>query len=739
MKKCFIYVTALLMMGGTFTGCLDNDEPAGIEQMRGAKAEFYKAQAAVKNAEVAIKEAEAQYKMAQAQQEQAKAKIAELKLAVKQAESDKEIARLNGEMEVVKEEQAKALLEAQKNTAIAQYNYDLAIKQLGFLKNQINGTYAEMLDEVTEDLKASMDKIVGYKNNIMDEQRKLMIFTAGADSAYVTALLSNEIIVKEQTLASKEKDLEKVKTIVGIPVGEWEAQGEELKAGMAALKLSIDSLNLEIAKLENNKAPWNEKLTETDRKLNEDVRPLEMKVPAAIQDQFVQNVLMNSAFDLLGCYEYADGEYALVGGEQLKIVEYRNIHGEGNLVLTYVNENLPDFLEAVKNMIISPEDYAWETERLKTLKGNMDNQNRLYADALVKWQTAGEKYIAARDAYFIDQNHDVRTKAQEALKTYQDSKKETADKNTLIAVLKDYYTKRMALDSVAPKYLNDMVVNVIKADNLETILTALNEDQLLGDASILGTDGNEDAGACGAFYAACKYLWGENSDGILNRLTPFTEEDFENGDYNPLPASSQEEPFAYWAFKYTSDYEELKNKIDNQDAWNALYNELSALNDHLAQEVKDLNAERRSYAAEVDAIDLAGEMLERKQSDLETSKGVYDRILGVIRDYFNDVNQENPSEAYDEALENLKVLIATKETEVLNANKTLKEAKAALEAWEQGLDTDAVDGGVKAVIAQMESNIEYYQMMLAAEQKQFEAYTAQKDALLEVLLGESYE
>lgn len=30
----------------TFTGCIDNDEPAGIEQLRGAKAEFIKAKAA---------------------------------------------------------------------------------------------------------------------------------------------------------------------------------------------------------------------------------------------------------------------------------------------------------------------------------------------------------------------------------------------------------------------------------------------------------------------------------------------------------------------------------------------------------------------------------------------------------------------------------------------------------------------------------------------------------------------
>ena len=48
MRK-WTYLVAALLVGGattTFTGCIDNDEPAGIEQLRGAKAEFIKAKAA---------------------------------------------------------------------------------------------------------------------------------------------------------------------------------------------------------------------------------------------------------------------------------------------------------------------------------------------------------------------------------------------------------------------------------------------------------------------------------------------------------------------------------------------------------------------------------------------------------------------------------------------------------------------------------------------------------------------
>lgn len=44
MRK-WTYLVAALLVGGattTFTGCIDNDEPAGIEQLRGAKAERQK-------------------------------------------------------------------------------------------------------------------------------------------------------------------------------------------------------------------------------------------------------------------------------------------------------------------------------------------------------------------------------------------------------------------------------------------------------------------------------------------------------------------------------------------------------------------------------------------------------------------------------------------------------------------------------------------------------------------------
>lgn len=56
MRKWTYLVAALLMSGtaATFTSCIDTTEPAGIEALRGAKADFIKAKAEYERALVEI-------------------------------------------------------------------------------------------------------------------------------------------------------------------------------------------------------------------------------------------------------------------------------------------------------------------------------------------------------------------------------------------------------------------------------------------------------------------------------------------------------------------------------------------------------------------------------------------------------------------------------------------------------------------------------------------------------------
>ena len=121
MNKKFLSVVLFgaLMAGSsvTFTGCIDNDEPAGIETLRGAKAELLRAKAVVEEAHAANILAEAEFKKAQAAHEQAYADY-------RQAEV--EYQKLQNELLAATNEKDKALFEEQ--IALAKQRMEEAVK-----------------------------------------------------------------------------------------------------------------------------------------------------------------------------------------------------------------------------------------------------------------------------------------------------------------------------------------------------------------------------------------------------------------------------------------------------------------------------------------------------------------------------------------------------------------------------------------------------------------------------------
>ena len=86
----------------TFTGCIDTDEPEGIAELRGAKSDFIKAQAAVELVEAELRKAQV------AEQELVNAGLA---LQNKSAEIDLQLHELNIQLKqllIEKEEAATA-------------------------------------------------------------------------------------------------------------------------------------------------------------------------------------------------------------------------------------------------------------------------------------------------------------------------------------------------------------------------------------------------------------------------------------------------------------------------------------------------------------------------------------------------------------------------------------------------------------------------------------------------------
>lgn len=94
MRK-WTYLVAALLMGGvstSLTSCIDNDEPAGITDLRGAKADLLRAKAQVELAEAEYRKAQIAIENAKAAYLDEKVKQEQFETAIQEAKSQKDIA-----------------------------------------------------------------------------------------------------------------------------------------------------------------------------------------------------------------------------------------------------------------------------------------------------------------------------------------------------------------------------------------------------------------------------------------------------------------------------------------------------------------------------------------------------------------------------------------------------------------------------------------------------------------------
>ena len=132
MRK-WTYLVAALLVGGattTFTGCIDNDEPAGIEQLRGAKAEFIKAKAAYEDALTQIQLVKVEREKVKLEKDQVNLELKKCSLEVEQAKTAEQKAFWEAEAQKRTEEFKAKILDLQTLTAQAEYNNKKALMDI---------------------------------------------------------------------------------------------------------------------------------------------------------------------------------------------------------------------------------------------------------------------------------------------------------------------------------------------------------------------------------------------------------------------------------------------------------------------------------------------------------------------------------------------------------------------------------------------------------------------------------
>lgn len=177
MKKIILIGAAALGMFFMTTSCMDNTEPAGIEEMRMAKSELLRAEAlykqalaATEQANAAIKQAEAEYDELVNQLKEIQVQEAQLDLEVRQAQQEYELALLEFDYQMQVASDSAEIMRLQAE--IAGYEWIILNKQLGM------DTLSYKREQALEEHKAKM----------FDLQQK----TAEAQETYENALAKIE-------------------------------------------------------------------------------------------------------------------------------------------------------------------------------------------------------------------------------------------------------------------------------------------------------------------------------------------------------------------------------------------------------------------------------------------------------------------------------------------------------------------------------------------------------------------
>lgn len=463
MRKWTYLVAALLMSGtaATFTSCIDTTEPAGIENLRGAKAELLQAKAQVQLAEAQKRLADAEYTKALAAIKQEKANQEALRTALMAEKNEKKIAEIKQEMELsaAKHRQEMAIALAAAEDAEMKYQQtliDIELALLGYKEDM----YAQELQKLLskEEFKYTTKKIVfeidESSGNYQYDQKGNILYSIVDKEVSVTGYYSllSELSEARKELADlnkqlinlslrvdytdlkKENDamiayyqglidadtelLAEYKKIGDLDITAWEAEYESLKANKEAANDKITEIN---DKLANDLLPLKETQRELNAKLSEE-KEYTFTFDKGISEPIYNNVfrITNAPYFVYSNPEKADyirneiqaqltrneeGEYIFTDGLKLKLTL-----SEFGLILngyeyydygTSSTRKVPGLYGLVEEKYNkwTAQEASNSELKLTKLEVNKNDALKAYNDEIAIWKPLHDNFIAKAQAY----------------------------------------------------------------------------------------------------------------------------------------------------------------------------------------------------------------------------------------------------------------------------------------------------------------------------------------------------
>lgn len=783
MRK-WTYLVAALLMGGvstSLTSCIDNDEPAGINDLRGAKAELLRAKAAVENAEAAIKTATAAIKQAKADYKQEKVAQEKLYTDWLTAKYEDDKTALQQDAAIREQAYLQKLYQAQSAAKQAELDYQRALAQIEIaLGTAKDDAYAEALQDL---LYTRTFTIPSYQISVNPVTHEVTINSTGSSTTTIYGLmnlsqqlanakqelaeaiqqnlilgykfdkdaLKNDVAVtvevKKAELAVEEKALAELKEIIGISLDDFEAKYQEIADKKKEAENNKTNVSIEEAKdLAEN---YDGKAQELKNK-KEAQSEFTFDIPAAVQNDFYnivaskagsatgdevaiyQNILKQATVD-------AEGEYAFTNG--MKVNTTAAIKKS---IINAVKADVEEKTEA--------QDVA-QLEQAMKLAEDAETELKKSFDAAEKtWKAAAAAYDKAykADKYHItgQSEYDV---VMGALETYNNADKSDATKlaaaqTALINAYKKYLNGdgtlegRTKLDGFKPA--DNINIATATADNLSARLTAFLS------ATDMERFGNETPTMNGGYYKALTEA-ADDFGVTVDQRTAYTYEEWTAAQEasTTLPgATSGTATFNYFTAmdEHADAIEEYENAVNVED-WVTLLANIEKVEDAVLAETNALQLEEADLEKVKAEIEAKYEVQEATyQAEINSYKGILDAMAAAVPDVsgLGSITTAN----YDQAIANLKAEIAEYESADLNEGTgeitlgTISAKKQEVALYENllaGLEDESYQTAEEILKDYNDAMIEAYNMKIEVLQVLFDKANAQKDSYMEALTSGS--
>ncbi|WP_431441014.1 hypothetical protein [Bacteroides hominis] len=644
MRK-WTYLVAALLVGGattTFTGCIDNDEPAGIEQLRGAKAEFIKAKAAYESALAEIQLVKVEREKVELEKDQVDLELKKCSLEVEQAKTAEQKAYWEAEAQKRTEEFKAKMFNLQTLTAQAEYNNKKALMD-------IEVALLTMKDDVyTAKIKEYRDLLVGYYysqegvetrykvSGALDDLSEAKATLMKAEVEEINYLSQNKYYLEElqldkthatKTLEIQQSLLEEYKALdaTGTDSKVLADKLKGYKTDLQALDAKEDEAYTKIEEMRKPIFPINQQIIEEKIKLDAqssaytlakaDVDPalvsglysalsVEEGEDALVED--LDKIFVEDAWDAeLLKYQYTMKKDVVVKDLSLN-EKATKIGAIANAIKAYYQgENSEAFDASGKLLDAYKTKFENELKRLEIDKKPAYAQFK--ADSIT-WIDAYAAYVGALKAYNNYKGANTYQAIKKEITTYnslkaEDKKLETA--NTLRTSILGYLEKRKAVDGLNVEFATtykDALTDANLATFNEAITTVVSDDisSLIGNETLATSfNAKAEGSTLSAFLEANQALFGGSTLNLEKSIEP---KEVSANKYDMPKNVSQlikdPDENSGSLVKYSNLAQE-SNYLANLDKWQALYAKIKAEADPVLAEVEAINENIEKLEAQI--------------------------------------------------------------------------------------------------------------------------------------------